>query len=58
VLELLVENDLVLEQPLLAVDLHPREALRAQVVEQVPVLALAVAGDRRIDRELRALLQP
>ena len=57
VLELLVEDDLVLEQPLLAVDLHAREALRAQLLEHVLVLALAVAHDRRVDGELRPVLQ-
>ena len=36
VLELLVELDLVLEQALLAVDLHAREALGAQVLEAGP----------------------
>jgi hypothetical protein len=53
VLELLVELDLVLEQPLLTVDLHAREALGSEVLEHVLELALAVARDRRVDRELR-----
>ena len=57
-LNFLSSVDLVLEQPLLAVDLDAREALGAQVLEQVPVLALAVAGDRRVDRELRPLREP
>ena len=55
VLELLVEDDLLLEQALLAVDLHAREALGAQLLEHVLVLALAVADDRRVDREPRPL---
>ena len=58
VLELLVELDRLLEQPLLAVDLHAREAVGAQLLEDVLVLALAVADDRRVDRELRALGEP
>ena len=58
VLELLVERDLLLEQPLLAVDLHAREAVAAQLLEDVLELALAVAHDRRVDRELRALVEP
>ena len=55
VLELLVELDLVLEHPQLAVDLHAREALGAQLLEQLAVLALAPAHDRRQDHEARAL---
>ena len=47
----------LLEQPLLAVDLHAREAVAAQLLEDVAVLALAVADDRRVDREARALGQ-
>ena len=54
VLELLVEDDLLLEQPQLAVDLHAREALRAQLLELLAVLALAPAHDRRHDHEPRA----
>ena len=57
-LELLVEDDVLLEQPLLAVDLHPREPVAAQLFEHVLVLALAVAHDGRVDRELRALVEP
>src|SRR5579884_2686456 len=58
VLELLVEfGDAVLQQVLLAVDLHAREALLAQLLEDVLVLALAVAHDRRVDGELRPLRQ-
>ena len=58
VLELLVERDLVLEEPLLAVDLDAREPLGAQVLEQVPVLALPVADDRGVDREPRPFGEP
>ena len=57
VLELLVEGDLLLEQPLLAVDLDAREAVAAELVEHVAELALAAADDRRVDREPRALRQ-
>ena len=46
VLELLVEDELLLEQPLLAVDLHAGEAVAAQLLEDVLELALAVAHDR------------
>src|SRR5437764_896723 len=55
VLVLLVEDDLVLEQLLLAVDLDAREALAAHLLEHVAELALTVAHDRRIDREARAV---
>ena len=58
VLELLVESrDALLEDVLLAVDLHAREALADQILEDVLVLALAVAHDRRVDREARSLLE-
>ena len=57
VLELLVELDLLVEVARLAVHLHAREALAAQLLEEVLVLALAVADDRRVDRELRLLGQ-
>ena len=57
VLELLVENDLLLEQALLAVDLDPREPVPAELLEHVTELALAAADDRRVDRELRPLRQ-
>ena len=57
VLELLVERGRLLEQVLLAVDLDAREALVAELLEQVAELALAVAHDRRVDREARALGQ-
>ena len=56
VLVLLVEDDLLLEQAQLAVDLHAREALGAQLLELLAVLALAPAHDRRQDHEPRALL--
>ena len=55
VLELLVERDLLFEQSLLAVHLHAREALASELLEDVLVLALAVADDRRVDGELRPL---
>ena len=55
VLELLVERRRLVEQVLLAVDLDAREALVAQRLEQLAVLALAVADDRGVDREARAL---
>ena len=57
VLVLLVELDLLLEQSLLAVDLHPGEPVPPELLEDVLELALAVAGDRRVDGELRALRQ-
>ena len=57
VLELLVELDRRLEHPQLAVDLDPREALGAQLVEQLAVLALAAAHDGRHDHEALALLE-
>ena len=57
VLELLVERDLFLEQVQLAVHLHAGEALVAQLLEDVLVLALPVTDDRGIDGELRPLRQ-
>src|SRR5205823_6388444 len=57
VLVLLVELDLLLEEPLLAVDLHAREALAAELLEQLSVLALAVADDGSVDGEAGALGQ-
>ncbi len=57
VLELLVERRRLVERVLLAVDLDAREALVAQLLEQLAVLALAVADDRRVDREARAVRQ-
>ncbi len=55
VLELLVEDDLLLEEAGLAVDLDAGEAVGAELLEHVPELALAVAHDRRVDREPRPL---
>ena len=55
VLVLLVEDDLLLEPAQLAVDLHAREALLAQLLEELAVLALAAAHDRRQHHELGAL---
>ena len=57
VLELLVERRRLVERVLLTVDLDAREALVAQLLEQLAVLALPVADDRRVDREARALRQ-
>src|SRR5207244_10782294 len=57
VLGLLVELDRLLEQALLPVHLHARETFPAELLEDVLVLALAVAHDRRVDRELRAQRQ-
>ena len=57
VLVLLVEHDLVLEHPQLAVDLRAREALGAQLLEDLAVLALAPAHERRQHHEARALLE-
>src|SRR5581483_8531796 len=54
----LVELDRLLEQALLAVDLHAREALLAELLEDVPVLAFPVADDRRVDGETRPFRQP
>ncbi len=52
---LLVEVDRLLEQAVLAIDLHAREAVGAELLEQILVLALAGADDRRVDREPGAL---
>ena len=57
VLVLLVEDDLLFQQPQLAVDLGAREALRAQFLELLAVLALATADDRGEDHEARPVLQ-
>ncbi len=56
VLELLVEDDLLLEAPQLAVDLDPREALGPQLGEELAVLALAPPDHGREHHEARALL--
>ena len=58
VLELLVEDDLVLEHLELAVDLHTREPVGAELLEDILVLAFAVADDRGVDRELRPFRKP
>jgi hypothetical protein len=58
VLVLLVGLDRRLEQPLLAVHLHPRETIGAHLFEQILVLALAVAYDRRVDGEARPFWEP
>ena len=57
VLELLVEVDVLLEPAQLAVDLDPREALGAQLLEQLPVLALAPSDHGRQHHELLAVLE-
>ena len=57
VLELLVEVDVLLELAHLAVDLDAREAVGAQLLEELAVLALAPAHDRGDDAEARARLE-
>ncbi len=57
VLVLLVEVELLLELADLAVHLDAREAFRAQLLEQLAVLALAPAHHRREHHEARALLE-
>ena len=57
VLELLVERRRLVERVLLAVDLDAREALVAELFEQIAELALAVAHHRRVDGEPGALRQ-
>jgi hypothetical protein len=57
VLELLVEGDVLLEAAQLAIDLHAREALGPQLLEQLAVLALAPSHHRREHHELGALLE-
>ncbi len=54
-LELLVELDRLVEAAQLAVDHRSGVALRAHRLEQLPVLALAPADDRRADHESGAL---
>ena len=54
---LLVEHDLLVEAEQLAVDLDPRVALEAHLIEQFPVLAFAAAHDRRHDHEFRPLVE-
>jgi len=56
VLVLLVEHDLLFEQPQLAVDLGAREAFGTQLLELLAVLALAAADDRGEDHEARPVL--
>ncbi len=55
VLELLVERRGLVEQVELAVDLDPRKALVAEMLEGVAVLALAIANDGGVHREARPL---
>ena len=55
VAHLLVEVDRLLEQAVLAVDLDAREAVGPELLEEVPVLALARPHDRRVDGEPRPL---
>ena len=57
VLELLVELDVFLELAHLAVDLDAGEAVGAELLEELAVLALAPAHDRRDHAEARALLE-
>ncbi len=57
VLELLVELDRLVQLAQLAVDLRPREAVRAELLEELAVLALATADDRGEHHEPRALVE-
>ncbi len=57
VLVLLVELDVLLEPAQLAVHLHAREALGAELLEELPVLTLAPAHDRRQHHEAGVLRQ-
>ena len=57
VLELLVELDVFVELAHLAVDLDAREAVGAELLEELAVLALAAAHDRRDHAEARARLE-
>ena len=53
----LVEDDLLVEPPQLAVDFDPRVALEPELLEELPVLAFAPAHDRRHDHEFGPLLE-
>ena len=55
VLVLLVEVEVLVQPADLAVDLHARVALRPQLLEELPVLALSAAHQRRHDHEARPL---
>ena len=57
VLELLVEHDLLVKPAQLAVDDRPGVALLAHLLEHPPVLALALAHDRRQDHEAGPLVE-
>src|SRR6476661_8123194 len=57
VLVALVEHDRLVEHAHAVIDLDPREAVCAELVEQLAVLALAPAHDRREHHEARALGQ-
>ena len=57
VLVLLVQRDVLVELAHLAVDPHASEALAPQLLEQLPVLALAAAHDRREHHEPGAVVQ-
>jgi len=57
VLVLLVEVEALVELAHLAVDLDPREAVGAELLEHPPVLALAPAHERRDDAEPRPRLE-
>ena len=50
-LELLVEVELLVQRPHLAVDLHAGEAVVAELAQELAVLALAAAHDRAHDAE-------
>ena len=57
VLVALVEHDRLVQHAHPVVDLDPREAVRPQLVEQLPVLALAAPHDRGEHHEAGALAQ-
>ena len=57
VLDLAIELEEIVEAVQFAVDQHAREALDAEVLEQLAVLPLAPAHDRREHHEARPLLQ-